>query len=171
MGKRGNFCKSSPCRALTNSQEQTSLQTPAIIILFPPGEKAAKINIFLLAGHPHPQGVKAALPGGARSLFQRQLGFLAEGNAAQQVPPQFCSVSSAHPKSSVCLGARRWQQLEKARNGTMEVSPSCPGVAAGEIPSESQGIRCIPSQALGNPPGLGSGKEGWARGVLAPLFG
>lgn len=42
-----------PCRALTNAQEQISLQTSAIIILYP-WAKAAKRNIFLLVGHPSP---------------------------------------------------------------------------------------------------------------------
>lgn len=124
-------------------------------------EKAAKIKIFLLSGRAHPQGGESSPPWRSHIFIPEDfLGFCQRGMLLSRHHPN----STQHPQDILNLASawvQRWQQLE---NGTVKVTPTCPRVAAGKIHLESQGIHCIPPQALGNPQGFGSGGVGGGLG-------
>lgn len=148
LRQEGEFLRFSLCRALKNSPEQISLQTPIIIMgknkyipsCWPSSPTGRWKQPSLEEPYPHSRG----------SLGFWQRGMLSRHHPNSTEDPQGI-LNPAFPLKH--RGGSSW----RSHGMDNEVTPPCPGVAAGKIHSESQGILCIPSQALGNPPGFGSG--------------
>lgn len=119
-------------------------------------------------------GVKPTLPREAKILIPEAVCVFGtgEGCSADTVPVfishggftrQHLPVALIYPKAYACVGARRWQSLQKGRDGPPKATLHLLVGQRARSPLNPRRARRIPSRGLGKPQGFGSGKEGWAR--------